>query len=105
MLATLAYSPWYHYYSSKANKKQATIPNGQVAKRPKTALDDITLVHTPEPEAQAGPLGTPTPENLVDDLDNATSDPFPQVVEGIQQTGDKTRSRPRARRVTCKNPL
>jgi hypothetical protein len=28
MLAMLTYSPWYRYYSSKVNKKQATIPNG-----------------------------------------------------------------------------
>jgi len=108
MLATLAYSPWYRYYSSKADKKQATIPNGRVAKRSKTAVDDVALAHAPEPEAQAGPLGIPTPENLpVEGSDDAPSVPSPRVEQSIQQTGSKTgsMSMPRARRVVRKDPL
>jgi len=106
MLATLGYSPWYRHFSSKANREQPTLPKERAAKRSKTAVIDVDLVHTPEPEAQAGPLGTPTPENLpVEDSDNTPSGPSPRGEQGMQQTGSKTRSKPRARRVVRTDPL
>jgi len=105
-LATLAYSPWYRHFSSKAKKEQATIPNERAAKWSKNAVNDVAMAHTPEPEAQAGPSGTPTPENLpVEDSDETPLDPSPRVEQGTQQTGSKTGSKPRARRVVRKDPL
>ena len=105
LLATITYSPWYHYYTSKSNKVQPTIPGERVAKRSKTAINNVNMVHAPEPEAQAGPLGTLTPENLVEDIDDAPLGPSPQVEQGVQQAGSKTRSKPRVRRVTWMDPL
>jgi hypothetical protein len=76
-----------------------------VAKQSKTAINNIDMVHTSEPEAQPGPLGTLTQENLVEDFDDTPSGPSAQVKQGMQQTGSKSRSRPRARRVAQKDPL
>jgi hypothetical protein len=104
LLATITYSSWYHYYTSKMNKEQLTIPKKQAAKRSKTVVNDIDIAHAPEPEVE-GLLGTPTPENLVKDLDNAPSGPSPQVKQGMQQTGNKNGTKPRARRVVQKDPL
>jgi hypothetical protein len=105
MLAMLRYSPWYRHYSSKANKEQSRIPKERAAKRSKTAVIDVDMAYAPEPEAQASPSGTPMPENPVEDFDNTPSGPSPQVEQGVQQSGSKTGSKPRARRVTRKDPL
>jgi hypothetical protein len=105
ILATLAYSPWYRHYNAKMTREQSQIPKERESKRYKTAVSEVDVVHTPEPDAQASPLGTPTPEGLVEDSDDAPSAPSPQVEQSIRQTGDKTGSRPRARRVIRKNPL
>ena len=106
MLAMLAYSPWYRHYISKMNKEQPASPKERAAKRSKTAVIDVDVVHTPEPEAWAGPSGNPTPDNLqAEDSDDTPSGPSPQVEQGTQLTSSKTGSRPQARRVTCKDPL
>ena len=105
LLATITYSLWYHYYTSKSNKAQPTIPGERAAKRSKTAINNIDMVHTPEPEAQPGPLGTPMQENRVEDFNDTPSGPSAQVEQGMQQTSSKSGSRPRARRVAQKDPL
>ncbi len=55
------------------------------------------MVHALEPDAQAGSLGTLTPEDLVENVDDAPSGPSPQVKQGMQQAGSKTGSKPRVR--------
>ena len=84
------------YYTSKMNKEQPTIPKEQAAKQSKTAVNNVDMAHAPKHEVE-GPLGTPTPETLVENLNDAPSGPSPQVEQGVQQTGNKNRTKPRVR--------
>ena len=63
------------------------------------------MAHAPKPEAQASPSDTLTPENPVKDFDNTPLGSSPQVEQGMQQSGSKTESKPRARQVTWKDSL
>ena len=51
LLAMIAYSPWYRYYTSQSNKVQPTIPSKRAAKQSKTAINDVDMVHALKPEA------------------------------------------------------
>jgi len=86
------------------NKEQPIIPKEQAAKWSKTAVNNVDMAHTPKPEVE-GPLDTPMPENLVKDLGDAPTGPSPQAKQGIQQTSNKNRTKPRARQVVQKDPL
>jgi hypothetical protein len=87
------------------NREQSQVPKERASKWYKTTVSEVNMVHTPKPDAQAGPLGTPTPEDLVEDSEDTLLGPSPQVKQAMQQTSSKSGSRPRARQVTQKDPL
>jgi hypothetical protein len=87
------------------NREQSQVSKEQASKQYKTAVSEVDMVHTPEPDTQAGPLGTLTPKDLVEDSKDTLLGPSPPVEQAIQQTGSKSGSRPRVRQVTWKDPL